>query len=250
MLGLGKVKSNWYWAFSGKHPIAADYFRSGRETLLQEAFAAWVDEGFAALPGSNEARHAICFWRFWVKGAKKGSLICGVLKASSDRIGRPYPLLIIGVGGLNGWEKHWPYLPVVLDGIWQHIEYVTSKRFENLEDLSEAIRMTSGPGPDMLRALNQPNFENDCAGPGNSGKTSPDINSLARQLIEMQEITVPLDANPQTEPDQPLLWGLRLKSRGVGIPQAVFIGGTPGQQFIVLFMRSLNKADFVKLWSV
>ena len=250
MLGLGKEKSSWHWTICGKHPIAADYFRSGTETPLQEAFAVWVEEGFAAMPDSDEARHAICIWRFWVRGAKKGSLICGVLKASSDRIGRPYPLLIIGVGGLNGWEKHWAYLPAVLGEIWQHVEYVTSRRYENLEELLAAIRMTAPPPADMPGALAQLNFENNGTAPDNTAETSLEINSLAKQLNESQQVRIPINANSQAAHDQPVLWGLRLKGRGVEIPQALFIGGKPGQQSLMLFMRSLNQADFVNLWSV
>ena len=250
MLGLGKEKLSWHWAVSGKHPLAADYFHSGMESQLHQAFASWVEEGFAALPNTDEARHAICFWRFWVRGARKGSVICGLLKASSDRIGRPYPLLIIGVGNLNGWEKNWTYLPAGLDTIWQQAEYIAAKRFNSLEELSEAICKISSPDPDMLNALETREFEKEPEMPGGSIETPPNINFLMQQLNEQRVVRVSLAAQTQSVSDAAVRWSLRLKIQGADVPQAFFFGGSPGQQFLMMFMRSLNKADFINLWSV
>jgi len=251
MLGLAKGKPKWQWAVSGKHPLAADYFRSGAGDPIYSAFAVWMDDGFAALPNTPEARHAICFWRFWVRGAKRGNLLCGLLKASSDRIGRPYPLLIIGGGSLNGWEKNWVYLPAVLETIWQQIEYIASKRFISLEELAAAIHKIEAPTPEMFKTIRNREFEADHGASVNLSDNSSDIINIAEHLKTQKAVMVPLDEQSRADPSYlPVLWSLQLQMQGMDLPQAIFIGGPPEQQFLMVLTRSLKVMDFVNLWSM
>jgi len=252
MLGINKGKFQWQWAVFGKHPLAADYFHAGEGNLVQEALAAWMDQGFAALPKAPESRQAICFWRLWMQGGKRGHLLCGLLKASSDRIGRPYPLLIIGGGSLNGWEKYWVYLPALLENLWQQIEYVASKRVERLEDLADAIQKTHPPGVERLKTIDMQKIEAQHAASGNAAEIpAGDIKTLVNQINARRMVMVPLDnlSNGHSE-SLPVLWSLRLKTHGMDLPKAVFIGGAPGRQYFVAFPRSLNAMDFVNLWTV
>ncbi len=248
MLGLGKEKAKWQWSFCGKHPIATDYFSFNINSPLLKAFATWVDEGFAALPGGIDARQAFCFWRFWAKGVKKGHLVFGLLKASSDRIGRPYPFLIMGAGNINEWEKNWALLPAGLESVWQQIEYIASKRFDSFDEFTEAIGSMRPPGNGWLKEIGQHEYKMDY------GSGIPELPVDIRYRVKEssgRELKIPLDNQAQIELERlPILWSLRLKMEGMDVPQAFFIGGTPDKTFLIIFHRSLNSMDFVHLWSV
>ena len=100
MLGSLIKGPTWCWAAVGKHPVAADYIRLGNSTSLLDAVADWVAKGYDELlrmDGRSQDSHS---WRFWLRGVKKDTLICGLCRDSSDRIGRPYPLMIMGEGRL------------------------------------------------------------------------------------------------------------------------------------------------------
>ncbi|MFO8113142.1 MAG: type VI secretion system-associated protein TagF [Desulfosalsimonadaceae bacterium] len=251
MLGLGRDKDGWRWAVCGKHPLGKDYFRLHFSTPLHSAFAAWMDKGFSALPKYSEARRAICFWRFWAKGIKKGQMVCGFLKASSDGIGRPYPLLIVGTGACNGWEKNWEFLPRLLETSWQQIEYVASRRFDSLQELENAVRRIAPPGQDCTEELGRDEIVSDLSISADSDGSLVDAESIAYRLKEKQVLWIPLDEKASMEASRrAVLWGIQLKKHGVDAPQAFFLGGTPGKAFLVVFARSVNAEDFVHLWSV
>lgn len=250
MLGLGKDKDGWHWTVCGKHPLGKDYFQLQFSTPLQSAFATWMDKGFSALPKYSEARRAICFWRFWAKGIKKGQMVCGFLKASSDGIGRPYPLLIVGTGACNGWEKNWEFLPRLLETSWQQIEYVASRRFDSLQELGNAVRRIAPPGQDCTEIVDKDEIVSDVRFPADSHGSLVDAEYIVDRLKEKQVLWIPLDEASRREPSRwAVLWGLQLKKHGVEVPQAFFLGGTPGKVFFVMFTRPVNPEDFVRLWS-
>ena len=64
----------------------------------------------------------ICSWRFWAKGANKKALVCGVARDSSDSVGRPYPLLVVGTGPLADWEDEWELLPAACENTWNQMD--------------------------------------------------------------------------------------------------------------------------------
>lgn len=92
------------WAACGKHPAARDFFRVGQEFPMLKIFSRWVDDGYTVLARKNN-NFLPNSWRFWAKGAVRDFLMCGLIKDSSDRIGRNYPLLIIGTGLLRGMGR-------------------------------------------------------------------------------------------------------------------------------------------------
>jgi len=250
MLGLGKDKSEWRWAASGKHPLGKDYFRFDVSSPLQSAFASWVDQGFSSLPEDPDIRRAICFWRFWAKGAKKGELACGLLKASSDGIGRPYPLLIIGTGYRNGWEKHWEHLPRVLENLWQHMEYIAARRFKHLHELAEAVRQMRPPGDIRPEETDRHPLDPGKRSLADISASAGSMSYDAACLKAEQVVWVPLDDQSHMAPSvMPVIWGAHLKEHGLDAPRAFFIGGPPGKAFLVIFFRSLQPQDFVQFWS-
>jgi len=254
MLGLrGKSKKNWNWAICGKHPVAMDYFRISLKTPLLLAFESWIEKGYLILSNRRTPIRSVYSWRFWAKGLKKGNLICGVGKDSSDSIGRPYPLLIMGAGTLDGWEDDWDLLPHTFEKTWDQIEYISSRRFDNLKDLENEVCAIKNPSHDWLKLKSQYRNQGKLQSSAKAlttSKDSGDIREQANRLAKEKEVLVPLDSQAEKDPlTMAGLWCSLLKSHSSGTPSAVFMGGIPEKNFLVLFNRSLNSSDFVQLWS-
>ena len=118
MLGSVKSERSWKWTACGKHPSAGDYFKFGNDDLMVREFTGWIEDGYHQLLLSSPKRSRLCSWRFWVKGQKKNAIVCGICRDSSDRMGRPFPLIVIGKGKVPGWEDHWDLLPLIFENIW------------------------------------------------------------------------------------------------------------------------------------
>ena len=82
-----------------------------------------------------------------MKGPRKGFLACGLLRDSSDSLGRPYPLLIIGSGSLQGWEERWDLLPLACERSWEQMESIATGTFLDFEHLQEEVRRIEPPRP-------------------------------------------------------------------------------------------------------
>jgi len=253
MLGLGKSKTDWDWAVCGKHPVARDYLRMGLTTSLLAAFESWIEKGYRMLRNQSSLQSENS-WRFWAKGLKKGNLVCGVGKDSSDSIGRQYPLLIMGDGFLEGWEEDWNLLYYVFEKTWDQIEDISSRRYDDLKDLENEVCNIENPSNYWLE-LKYRNV--------NSGKHEPLHNPLTisidhgeikenlRRLSKTKEVHIPLDHQTIKDPsDMAALWFSLFKTHLVSSPNAVFMGGVPEKHFLSVFLRPLNTKDFVRLWSV
>jgi type VI secretion system protein VasJ len=254
MLGSVRPKSAWKWAAAGKHPVAMDYFRLGDVGPLAQAFAAWIENGYQKVLSTNRDRAALHSWRFWARGLRKGHIACGVGRDSSDRSGRPYPLLIMGAGTLPGWEENWDLLSFLFEEIWGQIEHLASRGFTDLNQLEAEIRQLRMPTEDWSacagRRVSNDALDHepatDCYAP-----ISRKVDQAAETLVRQNECYVSINAN-QCE-DASLLagyWDGALKSRTHLIPNAVFIGGIPEQSYLAIYTRSLNSSDFARLWSV
>ena len=144
------------------------------------------------------------------------------------------------------------HLPHALAVVWQQMEYLASKRFGNFKELAGAVNRIPPPADDWCNSH----------GPDQSGENHqllPDpiqIPSLGfeaafHQLREQRVAEIPIDAKTSAASENlPTLWSCHLHDRGMGLPQAFFIGGGPAKQFVLLYARSLQSADFVRLWSI
>jgi len=253
MLGIGKPKNRWNWAACGKHPVARDYFRLSLNTSLLAAFERWVEKGYQVLSSKQLSTQCMYSWRFWAKGIKKGNLICGVAKDSSDSIGRPYPLIIMGDGMLDGWEDHWDLLPHAFETTWDQIEYISSRRFENLKGLEYEVCAIKNPKPDWLEWKSQSRNQGKLQSLTNAltiSKDNDQVKEKADCLAKKMECLVPLDIQIDEDPlDIASHWNSLLKVNSSDVPNAVFLGGVPEKRFLAVFNRSLNASDFVGLWS-
>jgi len=266
MLGLGKVRNKWNWGAFGKHPVARDYFKLGSTGPFFTAFASWVEKGYTPKNQNQLSVRNTYSWRFWAKGMKKDELICGVGKDSSDGIGRPYPLFIMGEGRLGGWESSWHQLQAVFDKTWDQIEYISSRRFDMLSSFEKEILLIKNPVNDRIDFKTKKKGENSPQnisgnsqvekktekqiGDGGEEKTG-EIQKMADALLRESMVFMPLDKPGQADP---LVQSghsiLLLKEHVSNVPNAVFIGGSMDKHYLAVFNRTITKEDFIRLWSV
>jgi type VI secretion system protein VasJ len=243
---LGSIKSAhpWHWAARGKHPVAKDYFSLGPDSLLIKAFSDWIERGYKALGSRERPSSKLCSWRFWAKGPKRETLICGVGRDSSDSLGRPYPLLIIGTGPLKGWEGHWELLPFACEKTWSQIEYLSTRRFIDFKQWEYAIRIIKPPYPHW------PEFVSQRRNLRASSWNPRVVEGKAPSLPNKAELFLPLDREASNDPFALAgVWHSLLKARIRSVPNAVFMGGAPDETYLAIFKRPLVPSDFVRLWS-
>ncbi len=228
------------WAACGKHPAARDFFRVGEDFPLLKIFSGWIDNGYNLLAQKNN--HSLLnSWRFWARGTERESLLCGLVKDSSDGIGRKYPLLIIGTGHLPGWEAQWDLVPLACETVWSEMEYITTQNYDDLKKLEAEVKNIRQP-QSVWRELKTKKdlFQNDRGVFQNIPDFTP----------EKKENFIPLDQDSRY--DHHLLvshWHSLLKSHAAIIPNAVFMGGSFGKSFMGFYKRPLTQADFIQLWT-
>jgi type VI secretion system ImpM family protein len=241
MLGIGPVARTWCWRAAGKHPAAGDFVEVGQGTPLTDALADWMTRGYLALQRSGSLSAEPCSWRFWMQGGRKGRLICGLARDSSDRIGRPFPFMIAGEGDWEGWEQRWVEMPLLLAGYWRRLERIASRRYDHIHELSMDISQ-----------LGSPEAENGGEGGAEAQMVStPPIDSCTgtESLPSSGCHIIALDDPDEPDPSLALLNRHRkLAGCGAAAPRAEFIGGTAQRGFVVLFMQPLGAAAFETLW--
>ena len=254
MLGSVRRKHVWEWSVMGKHPAAMDYFQLGADAPLVSAFAGWIENGYQKLLSRKRTGSTFCSWRFWAKGIRKGYIACGVGRDSSDRAGRPYPLMIMGVGTLPGWEKNWHLLTFSFEDIWKQIEYIISGRVADLKQLETDIgrikppsRQWSAFAGSRLKAHHPDNDPEINIRP----HRSQEIEKSAGMLLAKHELFVSIEGDHDCDSFAMAgHWMCSLTARMDIAPNAVFLGGFPEKSYLAIFNRSLNTGDFVRLWSV
>jgi hypothetical protein len=245
VLGSIKAKSLWEWSAMGKHPVAMDYFQLGARAPLVNAFGAWIENGYQKVVSPTRNRVGFHSWRFWARGIQKGHIACGVARDSSDSTGRPYPLLIMGIGKLPGWEENWDLLSFLFEEKWSQIEYIASRRFADLRQLESEISRIQLTAEDWAGCPNHM--------PEKKGYPylSSDVQKAAEALLARNECYVSI--NSEQGSDTALVaryWNCAVKSRVNIVPNAVFMGGIPEKSYLAIFTRSLTSSDFAQLWSV
>jgi type VI secretion system protein VasJ len=256
VLGSIKTKFNWEWTAYGKHPATSDYFQIGGSDPIGKAFFGWLETGYQKLLSTKTDRKQLHSWRFWSQGMKRDTIACGVCRDSSDSLGRPYPLTVMGAGALPGWKDHWDLLPAVFDSVWAQVEYVIARRFGELDQLEVDLKRIGMPSPDWSHGDSRWL---------NTGTGTPDMPSNERNLISSSngfkkgvdallthgELCVCLDNSESGDfLGHVIAWSRALKASGNIVPSSMFVGGLPERSCLAVFQRSLNANDFVRLWSI
>lgn len=254
MLETIEDEKYWQWAAFGKHPTAKDYFRMGEETPFVTGLFSWVESGYQLLTTKENATPDFCSWRFWAREAGKNSLVCGVVRVSSDSLGRPYPLVIIGSGPLGNWQENWDLLPFSGERTWRQIEYIASNLFADFKKLEEEIRTIRPPDanwPELARKRNELNFLGSPIDPYASFLDYRELKKTAAATAGKQEVFISLDRGSCDDKIMHVsLWHLLTReSANKSLPNAIFMGGTLEKAYMSVFKRAIKPSDFVRLWS-
>ena len=251
MLGSVKHKAGWIWYASGKHPAAKDFLEIGPKDPLLKAFADWVAGGFRQWSTRNSPKTAQNSWRFWTKAARKQNLLCGISRDSCDSFGRSFPLVVVGSGCLRKWQTHWELLPLVLDKTWRQMEYLATKRLPDFDHLEDKVRMLPFP-TDNWSELNLDPQQTD-------GQDRDDGKSATEGTIPQNPVPdrsdplvgiIPIGIVSQGDQARQLsLLHAMLKKRSHKAPNAVFMGGSPDKNYLMVFNRPIAQGDFSRLWA-
>ncbi|MBC8017923.1 MAG: type VI secretion system protein TssA [Verrucomicrobia bacterium] len=245
---------NWQWAAFGKHPTAKDYFRIGAETPFVEGLFGWVENGYQLLTINENGTPDFCSWRFWAREAGKNSLVCGVVRVSSDSLGRPYPLVIMGSGPLRNWQENWDLLPFAAERSWRQIEYLAANLFTDFKKLEEEIRTIRPPEANWSEQAEKRKELNRIGSPLDPYASFLDfreLKKLAAANVEKPEVFISLDRGPCDDKIMHVsLWHLLSRESVKVIPNAMFMGGTLDKAYLAIIKRPLKPTDFIQLWSV
>jgi type VI secretion system ImpM family protein len=220
----------WVWGAAGKHPVVKDYITLGEETQVLRAFSRWVEEGYSRVKETGAQRS----WRFFTRGLKPEDLACGLVRDSHDKAGRPFPLIMMGYGRVEGWDRQWELLPWAFDGVWSRLEFMSVKRVLDLDELKGDISRL--PVPELNGTFKEL--------PGNADAALGDM--LSRGQRDKATLLLNGAGDPRDEAVT-LLKGMRGKS--FPVPAAVFIGGPQDRVMLAVFMKSLSTTDFEELWA-
>lgn len=245
-------KAVWRFAAIGKHPVAKDFFRIGEVTPCLDDLSDWIDAGYKKIVPVRSIPPEFVSWRFWLN-MFRSQLFCGVIRDSSDSIGRPYPVLIIGSGYAGDWEDNWDLLPFAFENTWRQIEYLMTQNFDNLKKLDTEISSIKPPVFDWSKLDATRSGLNEIGSPHNPYASFLDfreLKSLARSMAGKPEIYVGLDRETGVDRIIPVsMWHYLFKKAANAAPYAFFVGGTLKKNCMVTFGRKLSPADFVRLWS-
>ena len=253
MLGAVESSQRWQWVALGKHPVARDFFRLGPDVAMAGGFAEWLESGYRALPSKPRTPAEFRSFRFWAKGPGKDGLVLGVLRDSSDDIGRPYPLFTMGTGPLKAWEEHWDLLPLACEMSWGRIEYLSGGKVQDLRRMEIEVTQRLRPPEPAWETLAERQRSMNPLGSGSAAGGSlmavKEMERRASGLCGQAEIVLSLPGTPADPSSTAALWGCLLRKCGVATPSVVFLGGGLGASSLAVFRRALVPADFVRLWT-
>jgi type VI secretion system protein VasJ len=247
MLGIGKKRKNFQVAAHGKHPAFNDYFSLNMDFPMASALVNWVEKG-TGLKKTHDNSNIHAF-RFWVRGIKKGELIFGVIRDSSDNMGRVYPLIIMAKVFVKDWEKRWNYILISFETIFRTFEDITASRYENFREFE--TRMARVVSRELAKVRDygmewQYNYKT-----LDERSRLPEImlawfnNNSVNKAMTMQVAALFerfASDTPQRKPKSGLFGNKR------EIPGAVFLGGLPESPFLSIFSRPLRAEDFLNLF--
>lgn len=241
---LGAV-GRWQWAAFGKHPAALDFIRIGRDLPIFSAFSGWLTSGQQALETGKDRRTGAYSWRFWARGAGKDHLLCGLLRASSDRIGRPYPFLMMGTGEIRAWEKGWDLLPLGLEGLWRRMESISSGPYRAFEPLREELLHLGNPPADW-REIRDRRDRMKAAEAWE--EASRRFAARAAEAMQAERTFLRMDEGIFEDPFvRVAFWHELLHRQGRRTPGAVFIGSAGEESCLVVLNRPIATEDHVRL---
>lgn len=248
MLGAIKPVGPWEWAAFGKHPVASDFISIGPDSHIFSAFSNWLSSGHQVL----EAKKGECpqpySWRFWAKGAKKNHVLCGLFRASSDSIGRCYPLMILGTGEIRAWERGWDLLPILFDGLWRRMEYISSRSYPTFTSFRDDLLQLGRPPADWREVQGRQDRLRDQEDWAEAAMT---LERQADAVMRAEHSSFLLDAGFFDDPFVRVgFWHYLLFRKKYRTPNAVFIGSVTDRPHLAVLNRPIVNEDYVRLCSI
>ncbi len=245
--------TSWCFIAMGKHPVAKDFLKLGESIPLVNDLSTLLETAYSTLTAKSDVAPEFSSWRFWSKGSGKDSLICGMVRESSDKMGRPYPFLIIGSGQLKDWESQWDLLPFACENTWCQFEYLATHKFDSVKKLEEELANIRPPSGQWSEHTAKRKSLNQIGSPLDPFASFLDFKKLTEQvagLSDKKEYFVSLDRGPCNDKIlQVSLWHHLFKMTVNILPQTLFLGGTLEKAFLATYNRNLKAADAVQLWS-
>lgn len=248
MLGSLGHNRKWLWSARGKHPGLKDYFTLGADSPMLTAFGDWIEKGYRGLAERSSTPASLVSYRFWLAGPKGGPILCGVVKDSSDSVGRPYPLILMGMGPLADWEKYWHQIPRACEPAWVQLESISTRMYRDFKQMDGDLRAVKSPLPDWKA------FEAETLATGEAERGGAGAAGCAEAFVEPDDSAVlflPVAGDRFGDASGHLVrLHETLKCRNPQVPKAVFMGGRPDRTLLASFWRPLLAEDFGRLWLV
>ncbi len=248
MLGSLGLDRKWIWCIRGKHPGLKDYFTLGADSPMLSAFADWIEKGYRGLAERSSSPGSLISYRFWVGGPRGGSLLCGVVKDSSDSVGRPYPLILMGMGPMANWDAHWDEIPLACELSWAQLESISTRPYRDFKQMESDLRTLKPPTADWGGFGTEGEPESSTYG---EETRRPELEGILTQRMNSDVLILPLSGDRYGDSTRDVrTLHVLLKRHSPAIPKAVFMGGRPTETMLAVFKRPLLPEDFGRLWFV
>ena len=215
----------------------------------------------------------MCSWRFWAQvPGKKDNIVCGVVRQSSDKIGRPYPLIIVGTGVLGSCWKKWDLLPSGLDNLWQRMETLAAGRAADVRFFEDELKCIPSPSETwqetVLHSKHEPFAQSVLK--GLSSELKGILQNGVYLLKQRGAASFPLEdliAARRALGNQNPLYGRSMEASAVShtdmvtvlhrylkqalpstMPCSVFLGGSLTSSLVYVFFRAITPEDFLNMW--
>jgi type VI secretion system protein VasJ len=236
MLGISRRRLKPDVAAFGKHPAFSDYIRVNTALSMVNALVSWVDEGMKSGAADLKKNGGIHSFRFWTRGIHKQSLILGIVKDSSDSMGRIYPLLITGQVFMKDMRRQWHRVFDSFGQVFRAFEEMTAARYDRFKEFETALSDVRCPEIET-NAFDEVTAFSDCLAAWSMKHPSND------HLI----LPMPVFLAHYQPPGEP--GPVQVRNR-IEPPKAVFIGGLPEKPIAAIYQRPLRTNDFCTLFDL
>jgi type VI secretion system ImpM family protein len=238
MLGISRRRLKPDVAAFGKHPAFSDYIRVNTALSMVNALVSWVDAGMKSGETDLIKFGGIHSFRFWTRGGHKKTLMAGIVKSSSDSMGRTYPLLITGQVAMTDFHRQWHRVFDLFGEVFRTFEEMGASRYDRFKEFETA-----------LSEVRLPDIHNNCC-----GESSEFSHCLATWALKSgADDTLILPVPVFLKQFQPLTDDDSVQRRGIPRfepPKAVFIGGLPEKPITAIYQRPLRTNDFCRLFDL
>jgi type VI secretion system protein VasJ len=171
-----------------------------------------------------------------------------VVKDSSDSVGRPYPLILMGMGPMANWDAHWDEIPLACELSWAQLESISTRPYRDFKQMESDLRTLKPPTADWGGFGTEGEPESSTYG---EETRRPELEGILTQRMNSDVLILPLSGDRYGDSTRDVrTLHVLLKRHSPAIPKAVFMGGRPTETMLAVFKRPLLPEDFGRLWFV